>query len=83
MPGTTRNPSSWTLGWALSEVVGDQWIPITGEKSLVVVNGPTPPAAYDLADLVRLRVNASGEAEFTISGGTVARTEVIPWQRDR
>ena len=83
MPGTTRNPSSWTLGWALSEVVGDQWIPITGEKSLVVVNSPTPPTSYDLANLVRLRINASGEAEFTIVGGPAARTEVIPWHGNR
>lgn len=67
----------------LSEVVGDAWIPITGEKNLVVVNGARRPASYDLANLVRLRVNASGEAEFTIAGGTVARTEVIPWQGKR
>jgi hypothetical protein len=83
MPGTTRNPSSWTLSWALSEVVGDRWIPITGEKSLVEVNSPTRPASYDLANLVRLRINASGEAEFIIVSGPVARTEVIPWQGNR
>jgi hypothetical protein len=83
VPDRSPNPASWTLGWILSEVVGDRWIPITGEKSLVEVSGRTPPASYPLDDVVRLRVNASGEAEFTISGGTVARTEVIPWQRDR
>jgi hypothetical protein len=83
MPQTTANPSSWALTWTLSEVVGDQWIPITGEKTLAVVNGPTPPVSYDVASLVRLRVNASGEAEFTIVGGTSPRTEVIPWQGSR
>jgi hypothetical protein len=83
MLDTTLKPPSWTLGWSLSEVVGDRWIPITGEKSLVVVNSPTPPTSYDLANLVRLRINASGEAEFTIVGGPVARTEIIPWQGNR
>jgi hypothetical protein len=83
MPDRSPNPASWTLGFTLSEVVADRWIPITGEKSLVVVNGPTPPASYRLADLVRLRVNDSGEAEFTISGGNVTRTEVIEWRGNR
>ena len=77
------NPSSWTLSWILSEVVGDRWIPIRSDKSLVVVNGPTEPTTYDVASLVRLRVNASGEAELTIVGGTLARTEIIPWQGNR
>lgn len=79
----TLNPQSWALGWALSEVVGDRWIPITGEKSLAVAHGAAPPASYDPADHVRLRVNASGEAELTILGGPVPRTEVIPWPGNR
>jgi hypothetical protein len=82
-PDRSPNPASWTLRWTLSEVVGDRWITITGEKSLVVVSGRTPPASYPLGDVVRLRVNASGEAEFTIAGGTVTRTEVIEWRGDR
>jgi hypothetical protein len=82
-PDRSPNPASWTLGWTLSEVVGDRWITITGEKRLVVVSGRTPPASYPLGDVVRLRVNASGEAELAISGGTVKRTEVIPWRENR
>jgi hypothetical protein len=82
-PDRSPNPASWTLGWTLSEVVGDRWIPITGEKSLVVVSGRTPPASYPLGDVVRLRVDASGEAELTITGGTVRRTEVIEWRGNR
>lgn len=82
-PDAVVNPASWTLSWILSEVVDDRWIPIAGEQSLVSVNGPTPPASYDLASLVRLRVNTSGEAEFTIVGGAVPRTEAIPWQGSR
>lgn len=82
-PDTNVNPSSWTLTWSLSEVVGDQWIVITGESKLAVAGGPTPPASYDVGDLVRLRVNASGEAEFSIGGGSSPRTEVIPLRGGR
>ena len=82
-PDRSPNPASWTLGWILSEVVGDRWITITGEKSVVVVNGRHTAGIVPLADLVRLRVNASGEAEFAISGGTVTRIEVIPWRENR
>ena len=83
IPDTARNQSSWSLQWTLSEVVGDQLIPITSETSLVVVNGPTRPASYDVTTVVRLRVNASGEAEFTIVAGSSPRTEVIQWKGDR
>jgi hypothetical protein len=79
-PNTTANPSSWTLGWVLSEVVEGEWIGITGEDKIAVVNGPTRPAEYDVAALVRLSVNANGEAEFTIRGGSSPRTEAIAWK---
>jgi hypothetical protein len=82
-PDTSVNPSSWTLGWWLSEVAGDLWIGIAGEENLLVVKGSTPPALPDLARFVRLRVNANGEAEFTILGGPSPRTEVVPWQGKR
>jgi len=78
MPDAPTNPSAWTLGWFLMEVVGHQWVVIAGEKSLAVVNGASPPSSYDLSTVVRLRVNAKGEAEFTITGGASPRTEVIP-----
>jgi hypothetical protein len=81
-PDTTASPASWTLGWTLIEVVGDQWI-ARGEPNLLVVKGPTPPASSAAASLVRLRVNASGEAEFAIMGGPSPRTEVIAWQGKR
>ena len=82
-PDTTVNPSSWTLGWWLGEVAGDLWIGFAGEENLLVVKGSTPPALPDLARLVQLRVNANGEAEFTILGGPSPRTEVVPWQGKR
>ena len=77
------NPSSWTLGWWLFEVAGDLWIGIAGEENLLVVKGSTPPALPDLARFAQLRVNANGEAEFTILGGPSPRTELVPWQGKR
>jgi hypothetical protein len=82
-PDRKVNPSSWTLAWTLCEVAGDGWVGFAGETNLLVVNGPTPPASFDVSNLVRLRVNANGEAEFTIASGASPRTEVITWQGKR
>jgi hypothetical protein len=75
-----RNPAarpvSWKLYWTLSEVVDDQWI-LNASEVLSVVNGVTLPASDDVSNLARIRVNANGEAEFTITGGSAPRTEVI------
>ena len=81
-PDRVSNPTAWTLSWMLSEVAGTNWIHITGEN-LLVANGPTPPVYPDAASLVRLRVNASGEAELTITGGTAPRTQLIAWHGSR
>ena len=83
VPDTSVNPSSWTLGWVLTEVVGDQFLMITGDGRSLVVEGPTPPPSYDPAKLVRVQVNANGEAELRVSGGSSPRTQVIPWPRSR
>jgi len=83
MPSRATNTSSWALGWALSEVVGDQWISFKGEKSLIVVDGPARPESFDFSRLVRLGVNENGEAELTMLGGAASRTEVIPPQGSR
>jgi hypothetical protein len=83
MPDVPANPSSWTLTWALSEVVGDQWILITFEKSLAALKGPGKPESQDVTSLIHLQVNASGEAEFTIPGRASPRSEVIPWKGTR
>ena len=70
-------PSSSTLGWTLSEVVDDRWIVITSEKNLVVAHSPTPLTSAELANLVRLQVNADGEAEFSVPAGASSRTEIV------
>ena len=81
-PEQALNPSSWTLNWTLSEVVGDHWIVMTSEPNLLSAQGSTPPASGAEANVVRLRVNANGEAGFSIAGAT-PRTEVIRWQGSR
>jgi hypothetical protein len=83
VPDRAVNPASWSLQWMLSEVVGDQLIPIASETSLVEVKGPTRPASYDMTKVVRLHVNASGEAEFTVAAGNSPRAEVIQWKGGR
>ena len=79
-PDTTIDPSAWTLSWTLSEVVDDRWVVIAQAPRLAVAGGPARPPPSDTLDLVRLQVNASGEAAFTIVGGTVPRTDAIPWR---
>jgi len=69
-------PVSWQLYWALSEVVDDQWI-LAASEALSVVNGSTPPTSQDVSSLARIQVNANGEGEVTITGGSAPRTEVI------
>ena len=81
LPDESRNPSSWALTWGLLEVQGDQWIMPAWEKDVAVVNSPARPDAQDVRKFVRIRVNANGEAEFTLTGGSSARTEVIPWEQ--
>jgi hypothetical protein len=83
VPDAPGTPSTWSLGWGLSEFVGAEFVPITGERSLVVVTAPQPPASYDVASLARVHVNADGEAEWIIGGGTNPRSDVIPWRGPR
>lgn len=82
-PDRTVNPSSWTLTWALSEVVDDQLISIAWEDNVALVRGATPPPSYDMTTVVQLRVNAKGEAELAIAGGSAPKTQVIPMKGAR
>ena len=79
-PDNQVTPSSWALSWILCEVASGGEVWFTGESNLLVARGPRPPASFDVSNLVRLRVNAKGEAEFAIMGGASPRTQVIPWQ---
>jgi hypothetical protein len=79
MPDGTASGPAWTLGWMISEVRGDQWIPLHAEQRLALAEGPAPPSTYRTSDLIAIRVNAKGEATVTIRGGPTSRTEVLPW----
>jgi hypothetical protein len=83
LPDAPGRPSSWSLGWSLSEVVGGQYVPITGERSLVTVMGAQPPVTVDEAGLALVRVNANGEAEWVIAGSTNPRSGIVPWKDPR
>lgn len=71
-----ERPLSWKLHWTLSEVVADQWI-VNADEVVSVANSSAPPPSQDLSKLARIQVNANGEAELTIVGGSAPRTEVI------
>ncbi len=83
LPVNPANPSSWTLIWVLSEVVGDRWMQIATETSQGLVEGSTRPVSYDVSQWIRLRVNATGAAEYQITAGPVSRTVAVPPQGPR
>lgn len=83
MPDTTANTSSWSFGWALVEVAGGELFHHGGDQRLLVVQGAARPAPYDVTSFVKLRVNADGEAEVTVTAGESPRTAVVPWKGAR
>jgi hypothetical protein len=58
-------------------------VPITGESSLVSVAAAQPPTSYDGASVARVRVNATGEAEWQIIGSANPRSGVVPWREPK
>lgn len=83
VPDAAGGPTSWSLGWGLSEVVGAQLLPVAGERSLVTVAGARPPDSVDTSALAQVRVNANGEAEWIISGSINPRSGLVPWKDPR
>jgi len=82
-PDRPAPASNWTLGWILNEVVGKEFLSVAGERSLVTVAGARPPASFDFASVAQVRLNASGEAEWVISGGTNPRSGIAPGKDPR
>lgn len=66
LPNPERN---WNLAWAVVEIVGLDLVPVIN-RVLSTVAGPAPPGdlSLRLRDLVELRVNDGGEAEWAILG---------------
>ena len=79
-----RQPQTWTLMWMLKEVVRDELIEIATEQ-LATVSAPEPPVerSFDVRNMVRLRVNDDGHAEWSLLGGSHPRTTVIDTEVDR
>jgi len=82
-PHLSTDPPTWTLGWILEEVVGPDLFVVTGERALVTVTAKQPPTGIDLTSLVRVGVNANGEAEWTVIGGATPRSGVVPVKESR
>jgi hypothetical protein len=74
IPSEDRN---WNLAWAIVEVAGADLVPVT-TRFLSTVAGPVPPddLSLRLRELVDVRVNDAGEAEWAILGPD-AEHEVI------
>jgi hypothetical protein len=80
MPHLTADPPTWTLGWILQEVVGLEFLPVAGDPAVATVTALRPPAAFDVESVVRVGVNANGEAEWIVSGGENPRRGVVPFK---
>jgi len=74
----TTDVRTWSLEWRLFEVVLDDVVP-AGGGALTTAFGSRPPSAlpFDLHDVVRLRVNDTGDVECEAAGLTGTRTTVI------
>jgi hypothetical protein len=81
----TTDVRTWSLECRLYEVVRDDVVELGGE-TLTTVFGSRPPSPlpFDLDNVVRLRVNDSGDAEWEVAGVSGTRTNVIesPEARD-
>ena len=67
-----------TLNWGLHEIVGADALAIAGERALVTVTANSPPKSFNPERILKIRVNAKGEAEWVILTGANLRTTVIP-----
>lgn len=69
---------TWTLGWMLSEVLGSEYLPVTGDRSVAAATGAEPPATFDVDAVARVFVNAAGDVEWTVGSGGQQRRGLVP-----
>jgi hypothetical protein len=76
--------SSWSLLWSLGEIV-DRDVVAVRTDTLTTVESDAPPAdiLLQLRELVALRINDAGHAEFEILNGPNATREGIPSSTER
>lgn len=71
-------PSEWRIHWALNEVVGADYVPVTGDPSLLVAPGARPPDGFDVDRLIRVFVNANGDVEWQAGTADNLRHGIVP-----
>jgi hypothetical protein len=79
-PDRPDHPTTWSLGWTLSEVAGANFLPVTGGPRLLAINAERPPAAVDLDRLARVFVNADGDVEWNAGAGDTLQRGIVPWR---
>jgi hypothetical protein len=78
-----QSGSHWALTWTLTEITNGDATHVASEILTTFEGGPPLDLLLDLRDLVALRVNDSGSAEFEILDGPDARREGIPTLAER
>ncbi len=78
-PYQLADQRAWLLGWTVSEIVGLDIVPVTGDANLTTAAGAQPPAAFDADGLVSVHTNGDGDAEWIVMARPNPRRAVIPY----
>jgi hypothetical protein len=83
LPNKASDHAAWRLAWGLNEVAGPDFVTIAGDLNVLTNTSPRPPESFDPDSVVRVRVDANGEAEWVILTGPSPRSAVIPFKAPR
>jgi hypothetical protein len=78
-----QSESNWALTWTLTEIAKAEATHVATEVLTTFDGGSPNDLAVDLRELVVLRVNETGFAEFEIRGGPEPRRDAIPDRAER
>jgi hypothetical protein len=78
-----QSASHWALTWSLMEITNGDATHVATEILTTLEGGPPNGLVVELRDLVVLRVNELGFAEFEILGGPEPRRDAIPDRAER
>jgi hypothetical protein len=76
-PTRSGPDTTWTLSWVLYEVSGSDLLAAGGEFSLLTVTAAQPPT-MDPEQLLRIRLDQYGEAEWALVMGATRKGGLIP-----
>lgn len=82
VPDVSADQTTWALVWSVIEVSGVETRPVLQVGVLVATDAAEPTGTAAMDDVVRLQVNAEGEAEWIVTGAN-RRSGVIPPQGSR